>query len=119
MCQISTKSKIGGANQTAEAIGRLRLAAVDVDRVAHRLERVEADPGRQDDVQRPQRQRAQAGTFGQRLEARDEEVVIFEEAKDAEIGHHADGQERDAPGLLACRIQPREQQTGRGGTSHR
>ena len=82
-----------------EEAGRRRLAAGDIDQVAHALEREEADANRQDDFQH----RQIAAPAGARKDGRQlfkEEAEIFEEPQYGEIGRHADAQ----PGLSAAAI---------------
>ena len=88
-----------------QAAPRVQLAAIDVDRVTHRLERVERDADRQEDAKcrlvhdEPER-RQDAG------DVLDEEVEVLEEPEHAEVRDHAQPQEVPAmprPGLHPAR----------------
>src|SRR5690606_20053457 len=71
-------------HEVDEAARRLELSAVHVDRVRHRLERVEGDAYRQHDAEHlPGRRYTQR--VEQRHQAADEEVGVLEEAEDAEV----------------------------------
>ena len=82
--------------EVAEVFGGLDGAAVDVDGVAHRLERVEADAGGQEDVQERRRRVGEAERGEERVGAADEEVAVLEEAEQAEVGRHAEDEEGGA-----------------------
>ena len=76
-----------------QVAARVELAAVDVDRVAHRLERVERDPDRQQDAQRRLVPR-QPHRRQHRVHVVDEEVEVLEEPEHAEVRDDAEPQER-------------------------
>ena len=59
---------------------RLDLAAIDVDDVAHRLERVERDADRQHDLEVPERDRQPRPAQGL-MQALGEEVVVLEDSR--------------------------------------
>jgi len=67
-----------------EVTGRLRLALVDAVGVGDRLEGVEADTDRQDDVEERQVGRQPEPTEGLHR-AHDEEVVVLEHAEKAKV----------------------------------
>ena len=85
-----------------------RFPAVDIDRVAHRLERVEADAGRQNDAEQAHVDVLDADRVQQADQAAEEEVAVLEEAEDRQIGDHADREERLPPRPFGQRIQPRQ-----------
>ncbi len=78
--------------ETREPVGRCQLAAIDVDRVAHRLERVEADPHRQDHVEPPQVRPADRCHQG--VDLLDAEVHVLEEAEEPEVGRQRDDEKQ-------------------------
>jgi len=88
-----------------EAVLRLEAPSVDVDRVAQRLERVEADPDGQDDAQR-QRIDAPAELRRERAQAVGEEVEVLEEAQQAEVRRQAGSDERSPRALPAGAPEP-------------
>ena len=72
-----------------EAPDRRGIASIHVDRVTHRLERVEADPQRKGDPERG----VQSGSRktepgGERVEILRAEVVVLEKAKQGQIADH-------------------------------
>jgi hypothetical protein len=90
------------------AVGRLELAAVDVDRVAHRLEREERDAERQDEAQVRDARR------GRRSEARSvnestAKFQVLEDREDAQVVDDRDEEQRLAllPGLSVFRARGR------------
>jgi hypothetical protein len=95
----------GNRRHELQGIGdRGQAAAGDVDRVGEFLERVEAEPRREDDLQR-----GRAQFYIEQREVVDqrghEEVVVLEEAQDAEIDDETDRQEQSALVILAQRPQ--------------
>ena len=81
------------------------LSAVDVDGIAHRLEGVERDAHRQDDVQRAQLERHVQ--IRQQVRQRlDEEIVVLEEAEDGQVARHARDEQRLAPARRRDALQP-------------
>ena len=71
---------------------------IDVDRVTHRLERVERDAHRQHDMEQRVR-RLDPKRSQQMRHTLDEEVAVFEKAKDAEIGANTHRHEHPPPRL--------------------
>ncbi len=97
--------------EVEEAVGGAEATAIDVDRVAHRLERVERDPDREHHVEMPVRGR-NAEVPEKLLEASDEEVEVLEEPEHAEVHDEARHERSAAPGSLGKR---RETPVARGG----
>ena len=98
--------------QVEQVAAGAQLSLVDVDRVAHRLERVEGNADRQQHAQR----RLVPGHPGRRqhrVHVVDEEVEVLEEAQHPEVGDDAEPQER-----LALR-RPRFHAAGRAVVDHR
>ena len=89
---------------------RLGLAAIHVDRVAHRLERVERNAHGQEDVrERPARVPAERR---ERVDERvGEEIEVFEKAEDDEI--RAEAQQQEGAALFGFR-EPPEHRIQRG-----
>ena len=81
--------------QAEEAPLRLELPAVHVDGVAQRLEGIEADAHRQDDLQGARPGKAEGGAEGVH-----KKVIVFEEAEHHKRDHHADHKRGFAPGRL-------------------
>ena len=79
-----------------EVARRRDLAAIDVDDVAHRLERVERDADRQRDLQVPQRDRQPRPGQGL-VQALGEEVVVLEVPEQAQVQGHAQRDDGLAP----------------------
>ncbi len=73
-----------------QVVGRRGIAAVDVDDVADRLEGVEGDADRQQDVGQHERLHAERGD--DLVEAVDAEVGVLEVPEHAEVDHHAEDQ---------------------------
>ena len=98
----------------AEVALGLHLPAVHIDGVAQRLERVEADAHRQDDVQRKiahrERHRAQ-----QRRDALTEEIEILEEEQAREAQAHAAREPRAARLFRARALHPQRSRVARRG----
>ena len=92
--------------EVPEVVGGRGVSAVDVDRVAHRLEGVEADPGREEDAERAHVDLLDAERVQEVHEAADEEVAVLEEAEDRQVGDHADGEEGLPPGAVRERVEP-------------
>ena len=99
-----------------QALGRRRLAAIDVDHIADALEGEEADPHRQHHLQ--QGEVPFPTELGKQINSLfDEEAVILEEAQDGQIGGHAQADPQFAPTrLVAAHDQGRHApvQHGRG-----
>jgi hypothetical protein len=78
---------------------RRLLPSIDLDGVAHRLERVERQPDGQHDAQERQRGVA-AGDGDQRVQVLDGEVVVLEEREHADVGDEAHDQEHPPASAL-------------------
>jgi hypothetical protein len=87
---------------------RLEAAAVDVDGVAHRLERVEGDADRKHDFEREVRQR-QPGQRGEVAQALREEAGVLEDAQDREVGDDTEGHPQPAAPRV---VRPRDPEAG-------
>ncbi|TMA55453.1 MAG: hypothetical protein E6J75_11910 [Deltaproteobacteria bacterium] len=103
--------------EVAQVVGGRGVAAVDVHRVAHRLEGVEADPGRQQDAEQADVDLLDAERVQEVDEAPDEEVAVLEEAEDRQVGDHADGEEGLPPRALREGVEPGQE--GDVGQGHR
>ena len=85
--------------EVQEPVGRFQDPPVDVDRVGHRLKRVEADPDREDDAQWGCRHRD--AEIGEDVdEGVNEEVGVLEEAQHSEVGAEAAPQQKSAASLI-------------------
>ena len=82
--------------EVSKIAGRAKCPPVDVERVGHRLERVEADADREDDPERSRRH-GHAEVGHQVHELGDEEVGVLEDAEHAQVRGQADDQEGLAP----------------------
>ena len=80
---------------------RPEVAAVDVDDVAEGLEREERDADRQRHLEHRVGDVAGRRPPSRVLQRRDEEVVVLEEAEDAEVAGHRDDEQRLAPRRVA------------------
>ncbi len=83
-----------------------RLAAVHVDGVAHRLERVEADAERQRHPQRGVEPKLrESDPVDEGVVVVDAEVEVLEEAEQRQVGDHRDRQDQlGAPGARSIRV---------------
>src|SRR5947207_11433307 len=72
-------------------------APVNVDCVTQRLERVETDSRRQDHVQQ-QRMDVEARLIQRQYQAAHEEIVVFEEPQQTQVGNQAEYQQRSPRG---------------------
>ncbi len=75
-----------------KALGRDQLSAIHVDGVAHGLEGIERDAHRQDNVE-VKVSRTEPHRHQQGFRAAHKEIEVFKEPEDAEVDHHADGEE--------------------------
>src|SRR5262249_8665388 len=82
--------------EVEQAAPRPQLPAIDVDRIAHRLERVERDADGQDDPEDRQRRSEPCG-LQNCLYVRREEVEVLEEAQHPEVRDDAQPEEPATP----------------------
>ena len=75
------------------------VASIDVDHIAHRLERIERNADRQNYVEMPMRA-LDPHLRQHRFEAVDEEIRVLEIAEHSQIERHAQGDERFALSLI-------------------
>ena len=83
------------------ALLRARVAAVDVDHVRNRVERVERDADRQQHLRDGERSDAQSGE--QRVDVVGEEVRVLEDAEHGKVDADGDGQPASRPGVFVGR----------------
>ena len=91
-----------------EVARRLDVAAIDVDDVAHRLERVERDADRQHHLEVAQRHR-HARTRQQGVQALGEEVEVLEVAEHPQVQRHAQRDDAAPAARVLDAIQPEPQ----------
>ena len=84
--QLGEVRDVGGEEH--KVLRRPQVPAVNVDRVRHRLERVEADADRKDDA-RQRARRAEPDGLEKRGKALDEEAEVLEDSQDSEVDGHA------------------------------
>ena len=80
-----------------EVLTWLQIAAIDIDRIAEGLKRVEGDAGRQEHLEH-ERARLKTQTGQQPLDVLHEKVEVLEESKQSQVAADAESQEQFLPG---------------------
>lgn len=86
-----------------QTVGGFELSSINIDRVAHRLERVEANPNGQNDLE-CSAVHVEAKQLPQIADAVDEEIEVLENGQQAQVASQADEQPSLPPESLLCLV---------------